>query len=89
MLASMYYEEQTPPEEKPGCRDVWILTRAVFGVILPVLGVFIAILVALAVAFMLFAVHPALALLPIAALGAVIFAFAFWERSNYGPPPEM
>ena len=73
-------------DARPGCRDVWVITLAVFAVILPIVGVVIAILGALTATFVLFTVHPALALIPIVVVAAVIFAFARWERERFKPP---
>ncbi len=73
-------------EVKPGCRDAWVLTLAVFAVILPIVGVIIAILGALTATFVLFTVHPALALLPLAVMVLGIYAFARWERERFKPP---
>ena len=73
-------------DAQPGCRDVWVITLAVFAVILPIVGVVIAILGALTATFVLFTVHPALALIPIVVVAAVIFVFARWERERFKPP---
>lgn len=73
-------------EAKPGCRDVWVITLAVFAVILPILGAIIALLSAVTAAFVLFTIHPALALIPILVVTAGIFAFARWERERFKPP---
>ena len=77
-----------PPrqEDAPGCRDTLVLTRAVFAVILlPVLAL-IVLLGVLGGALFLFSIHPALALLPVAAIVLAIFLFAQWERRNIRPP---
>lgn len=77
-----------PPrqEDAPGCRDTLVLTRAVFAVILlPVLAL-IVLLGVLGGALFLFSIHPALALLPVAAIVVAIFLFAQWERRNIRPP---
>ncbi len=73
-------------DARPGCRDVWVITLAVFAVILPIVGAIIAILGALTATFVLFTIHPALALIPIALTAAAIFAFARWERERFKPP---
>ena len=63
-----------------------MLTRAVFAVILlPVLAL-IVLLGVLGGALFLFSIHPALALLPVAAIVVAIFLFAQWERRNIRPP---
>ena len=82
-----YYEPQRPGEPG-GCGEVWLLTRIALGVILPVIAVLIGVLLLLFSAFYLLTVHPALALVPIGALGGVLAAFAFWERRGQRPPPH-
>ena len=73
-------------DQRPGCRDVWVITLAVFAVILPVVGALIAVIGAMTAVFVLFTIHPALALIPIALMIAGIFAFAHWERRRFRPP---
>ena len=73
-------------DAQPGCRDVWVITLAVFAVILPILGAIIALLSAVTAAFVLFTIHPALALIPILVVTAGIFAFVRWEREHFKPP---
>lgn len=73
-------------ETRPGCRDAWVLTLAVFAVVLPVVAVCIALLAALAAAVFLFAVHPALALVPVAVAAGAVYAFARWEQGRFRPP---
>ena len=63
-----------------------MLTRAVFSVLLPPLAAMIGVLGAVVFALVLFAVHPALALLPLGALGVGMFLFARWERGRFRPP---
>lgn len=78
----MYYGPQR--EDGPaGCRQVWTLTIATFAVVLPVVGALIGVLGAVALALVLFSVHPALALIPIAALVAAVVAFAQWEQRRH------
>ncbi len=78
--------EPSRPEEAPGCRDVWVITRATLGVLVWPLLALIAVLLSVFGAFVLFATHPALALLPIAALVAAVYLFARWEQRRSGPP---
>jgi hypothetical protein len=65
---------------------MWLITRAIFAVLLPIILVLIAVLGALVITVVLFAVHPALALLPVAALVLAAFIFARWERRRFRPP---
>ncbi len=73
-------------EQRPGCRDAWVLTLAVFAVILPVMFALLALLAGITLAFVLFFVHPALALIPLAVMGLAVYAFARWEQKRYKPP---
>lgn len=73
-------------EERPGCRETLILTRAVFAVILPALLAIFGVLFAVAITVVLYARHPALALIPIAAVVVLLLLYARWERSRFRPP---
>ena len=73
-------------EQRPGCRDVWVISIAVFAVILPIVGAMIALLGAITLAFVLFTVYPALALIPLALVGVAIYVFARWEQGRFRPP---
>jgi hypothetical protein len=73
-------------EERPGCREVWVLTRAVFAIILPAMAAIFAVLLAAAVTFVMYARHPALALVPIAAVVGLLYVYARWERRRFRPP---
>jgi polyferredoxin len=86
----VYYDQQRPDdrEKPPGCFDVLIITRAVFGVLLwPVLAMF-AVILDLAATFYLYATHARLALIPIALTAAGIYGFTLWERHHYKSPPD-
>ena len=63
-----------------------VLTRAVLGTLLPLVLVIGALLGLVVLVFYLFAVHPALALLPVAALVVGVLAYARWERNKFRPP---
>ena len=77
---------EVPSEERPGCRDAAVLTRAVFAILLPPLLAMIAVLGSIAVVIVLFTVHPALALLPVAAVALGVWLYARWEQRRYRPP---
>jgi polyferredoxin len=80
-----YYEQQRPDdrEQPPGCLDVIVITRAVFGVLMwPLVIMFVAIL-DLGVTFYLYATRPLLALIPVAVTAAAIGGFTIWERHRY------
>lgn len=73
-------------EQRPGCRDAWVITLAVFAVILPVLLAILALLAGVTIAFVLFTVHPALALIPLAVMGLAVYAFSRWDQNRNRPP---
>jgi len=73
-------------EERPGCRETLILTRAVFAVILPALLAIFGVLFTVAITVVLYARHPALALIPIGAVVLLLMLYARWERGRFRPP---
>jgi hypothetical protein len=77
-----------PPrgDERPGCRETLVLIRAVFGVLLPPLIAILAVVVAFALAVVLFAVHPLLAIVPIGGVIGAVLIYARWEQQRYQPP---
>ncbi len=81
----MYYQQE-PEGEPSGCRELFVLTRAAFGVMMWPMLALLLVMAALAITIYLFLIQPALALIPIglAALGAV--AFARWEQRRFRPP---
>jgi hypothetical protein len=83
-----YYDSgQQPQEEKPpGCLDALLITRAVFAVLFWPLLAIAVVLTDLAVIFWAFTLHPAWALLPIAATGIGLWLFARWEQNRFRPP---
>jgi hypothetical protein len=82
-----YYEQQTPPEDgRSGCLDVFVILRAVLGLLMwPFIAVVVIVadLVAIVTAF---SVHPALALLPVGLTAAAVLAYARWEQRHFRPP---
>lgn len=73
-------------DQRPGCRDTIALTRATFAVIIPALLAMLAVLGAIVISIVLFAIHPALALIPFAVIVAGVALYARWERSHLRPP---
>lgn len=63
-----------------------MLTRAAFAVLLPPVMALVGVLGALAAVLILLTVHPALALLPLAALALAVYLFARWEQGRFRPP---
>jgi hypothetical protein len=73
-------------DQKPGCRDAWVITLAMFSVILPVMLALLGLLGAVTFAFVLFTIHPALALIPLGVMALAVWAFARWDQSRSKPP---
>jgi hypothetical protein len=82
-----YGPSEPPPEDKPpGCLDALIITRAVFAIIMPVAIAIVVLVIDVAAIFALFAVHPALALIPIALTAVGIWWLARWDQQRHRPP---
>ena len=81
----MYYEPQRP-KGPSGCLELWVLTRAAFGVLLWPFVALVAALLSMFLVIYLFTISPPLALIPIAAIIAAVLAFARWERRRFRPP---
>jgi hypothetical protein len=84
----MYYgPSETPPEEeKSGCRDVWLLTRAAFGILLIPMGLFIGALVGIGVLVALFSRGPLFGIAGVALVAGGVTAYALWERRHFRGP---
>lgn len=80
------YHQQEPQQEPHGCLEVWVLTRAAFGVLLWPLLALIGFVLAVVLVLYLFTAHPALALIPVAAIALVLYLFARWEQRHFRPP---
>lgn len=81
----MYYEPQRS-KGPSGCLEVWVLTRAAFGVLIWPLIALMAALFGILLILYLFTISPPLALIPIAVIVAGAFAFARWEQRHFRPP---
>jgi hypothetical protein len=77
---------EPPPDERPGCREALILTRATFAVLIPIVVAMIAVMAIVLAIFLLLFTHPVLALLLITALVVGIMLFARWGRGRSRPP---
>jgi hypothetical protein len=77
---------EPPPDERPGCRETLILTRAAFAVLIPVLLAMVAVMVIVLAVLLLLVTHPVLALVPLAVLVIGLTLFARWERGRSRPP---
>lgn len=72
----MSYGYQPPKQDKPGSwAEVFAVTRVAFSLLLPFFGAMLGLVVTLVVTIMLFAQHPALALIPAIPIAAVIGYF--------------
>ena len=76
---------QQPSKPPSLWSEFWTLTRIVYGILLWPLMALPAVLLAMLGVFLLFTVHPAFGLLAIAAVAAVIAAFAWWETRRVRP----
>jgi len=83
----VYYDQEPPSEdERPGCLDALLITRAVFGILFWPLAAIAAVLADLMVTGYLFITYAPLALIPIAVTAVALWLFSRWERTRFGPP---
>ena len=80
------YQQKGPQEEPGGCLEVWVLTRAMFGILFWPLLALVGFVLAVFLVLFLFTVHPALALIPVAAIALGVYLFARWEQRRFRPP---
>jgi hypothetical protein len=83
-----YYEPSSQPDDEkpPGCLETLVIMRAVFGLLLPVVIAMVVLIADLAAIFVLFSVHPALALIPVALTVGAIWLVARWDQRRERPP---
>lgn len=81
------YEASRDDDERPGCRETLLITRAVFAVLLPPLAAIMGLLALIGVSVVLLSIHPALLLIPVVAVAAGLFAVARWERGRHHDLP--
>jgi hypothetical protein len=77
-----YYQTPSSDDERPGCRDTLLITRAVFAVLIPPLAAMFALLALVFGVFIMLAIAPWLALIPIALIVAAVLLFAHWARGR-------
>jgi hypothetical protein len=83
----VYYEQPPDDQEKPpGCLEALVITRAVFGVILIPFLLMLSVIIDVAIAFLLYGVYPALALIPLGVTIVAVWGYARWEQHKYRPP---
>jgi hypothetical protein len=83
---SFYYGGSEPPpekEERSGCRDILLLTRTAFSILLIPLAILIGSIGAIALLIFLFSRSWLLGLIGLAVLGGVIYMYARWERAHF------
>ncbi len=81
-----YYgkSQQPEPEKEPaGCMEVWVITRAVFGILAIPLLILVGIILVIVAIVVLFSIHWLLGLAGIAAAIAGIIFYARWERTRF------
>ena len=79
-------DRQEPEEKPPGCMDVLVITRVVFGLLLWPMVALLGVMLVLAAVLWAFTVHPLLALVPLALTGVAVWLFARWEQRHFRPP---
>ncbi len=82
----MYGYDGPRSDEPGGWRETLILTRAALSVLLGPVVALLFMMGVLVAAVVLFAAHPALALIPIAVLVVAVVLFARWERGRFRRP---
>ncbi len=67
------YDPEAHRQDEPGgCREVFMMTRIVFEVLLPLIAAIGGVIFLIVAAFFLMAVHPALALIPLIPVGGAV-----------------
>lgn len=83
----VYYDQEPPSEdERPGCFDALLITRAVFGILFWPLAAIAAVLADLAVTGYLFVTYAPLALIPVVLTAVALWLYARWEQTRFRPP---
>jgi len=83
----VYYDQRPPTEEqRPGCLDALLITRAVFGILFWPIAAIFAVMIDVALIFYLFTTWPPLALIPIAVTAVAVNLFARWDQRRHRPP---
>jgi hypothetical protein len=84
-----YYGGSQPPseeDERRGCRDILLLTRAAFAILMLPLAILVGSIAAIALIIFLFNVFWPLGVVGIIAVGCVIYLYARWERAHFRGP---
>lgn len=83
-MSGVYYSPK-PPKPPPWWVEVFVLTKAVFGILFWPLAALMGLIAAIVGLVILFTIHWAFGVLLIAALLAGVVAFALWERQRPSP----
>jgi len=85
---SFYSGSSEPPsaQEPRGCREVLVLTRAAFGVLLVPLGILLGAVFTLILIIFLFSRSWILGLGGLALLAVGVYFYASWERRHFHGP---
>jgi hypothetical protein len=81
-----YHGQSQPPEpekEPSGCMEVFIISRAVFGILALPIGIMLGIIIGIVALIALFSVAWYLGVLGLLAIGGAIGAYARWERTRF------
>ncbi len=83
-----YYHNQQPQnaDKGPGCLDAIVITRVVFGLLFWPVTALLLVMIDLGAILYLFAVHPALALIPLSLTAVGLWLFGRWEQHHIRPP---
>lgn len=80
----MSFGYEPPKQDRPGSwSEVFVITRVAFGLLLPFIGGMFALVLTFVAMVLLFAVHPALALIPLIPIGIVIAIVLRRERAAH------
>ena len=73
-----------PQEQAPGgCREVLLLSRIAFQVLLPGLAALVGVLLLVLLLFYALATHPALALIPVGLFAAMLYGIYWYDKRGH------
>jgi len=78
----MYRSQPPPPEPKGSWKEIAQYSWIAMTIVLPVVGLIVAVMILVASFFVLLSIHPALALIPVAVVMAGFGAFILIDRRN-------
>lgn len=74
-----------PQEQQPGgCREVLLLTRLAFQILLPGLAALVAVLLLVLFLFYALSTEPILALIPVGIFAAILFGIYWLDKRRHG-----